>query len=79
MKTDVFTGTWLGRPGTSRTHRLQSRNTGLRVIEHQWADEPTVTVRVVIGDGRYPSTFAEYLKVEDVEPGQGLALAHSLA
>lgn len=79
MKTKVFKGTWLQRPGTSTVHHLDSNRSGLRVIEHQWADEATVTVSIVAGDAfRNPDGFVYYLKVEGVEPGQGEVLARSI-
>lgn len=78
-KPSVFRGTWQGRPGVSTEYRLGSSRFGLRVIEHKWDDESTSTVRVVEGNAyTRPDRFVEHLRVEDVEPGQGAALAADL-
>ncbi len=77
-KPSVFRGTWLGRPGTSTEYRLGWQRDGLRVIEHRWDDESTVSIRVIEGTAMKPLTFREYLNIEDVQPGQGAALAMDL-
>lgn len=78
-KSSVFKGTWQGRPGTSTEYRLTGSRDGLRVIEHKWDDEPTAIVRVVEGNAyTRPDRFVQYLRVEDVQVGQGAALAGEL-
>ena len=79
MKTRVSRGTWMGRRGVDTTYFVSGGDLGLRVVEHRWDDEDTVSVRVVEGDAwRDPDGFREYLSVAGVEPGQGLALADNL-
>lgn len=67
-------GTWRGRPGRSETREL-GNGTGLRVVEHQWDDESTVSVRLITGEY---ANVVEYLTVDGVEPGQGAALHAAL-
>lgn len=82
MKAKVFRGTWLQRPGTQISFTSVVPGSGLRVLEHQWADEATATVSVLEGDltikPGYPGAGVEYLKVEGVEPGTGTALVAAL-
>ena len=52
-----FTGTWLGRKGTSTAYHLDRSQTGKRVVAHRWDGEDTVEVRAVEGSfwrGRIP-------------------------
>ena len=52
-----FTGTWLGRPGTSTVHHLTKSEIGPRVDVHRWHDTGEVVVRGIDGDawrGRRP-------------------------
>ncbi len=65
--------TWLGRPGKQTIYLLTSNPVGLRVVEHQWADEKVARVSIVDGDGRsrMAKTYVEWF---GAEPGQGEAL-----
>lgn len=69
---NVHVGTWLGRPGESHTIRLQSRDTGLRVIVQVWHDdapadavpEQRCSARLISGDfWRDPANAHEHARV----------------
>jgi hypothetical protein len=49
VKVKPFTGTWLGRKGTSTAYHLDRSQTGKRVVAHNWDGEDTVEVRAIEG------------------------------
>lgn len=58
VKTTTFVGKWMDRPGISKTHHLDAKRTGLRIVTHKWADSDDVEVRLIKGEGAAVTVFA---------------------
>ncbi len=52
-KTSVFKGTWMDIKGTSTTHHLDSKSTGLRIHCLELVNNSVVVVKLIKGDGRH--------------------------
>ncbi|MET3395785.1 hypothetical protein ABIC33_006462 [Variovorax sp. 1140] len=67
LKTDIFKGTWLDKPGVLTTHHLDGRRDGLRIVVSEIEGEP-VTVKLLKGDGRFSDDRFRKLKSVVVAP-----------
>jgi len=73
LKTDIFKGTWLDKPGVLTTHHLDGKRDGLRIVVSEIEGEP-VTVKLLKGDGRFSDDRFRKLKSVVVAPKSQLLL-----